>query len=102
MQVRVTDDARTELAISTDSSAWLFERLAVAIQDAFGGTWVAQLDGLDQRYWDLRLEDAVVTLHSEHYLGISLFPSAASPDAQAAARLVRRIARFLATYDPAV
>lgn len=93
MKPRFADDL--ELVISEQSDWNEFDALAAKIQQHVGGTWVSQLDGLDQRYWDLRVGNAVVTLHLEHDAGISLFPSADVGDPEASAGLLRRIAAFL-------
>ena len=52
----------------SEKSNWeLFDSIAVAIVRQFGGRWVKQLAGLDQRYWDMELNDVLLTLHLEHY-----------------------------------
>lgn len=95
MKLRLSEDH--ELAISERADWRLFGDLAARLRDHFDGEWLAQLDGLDQRYWDLRVGRAVVTLHLEHHLGISLFPAQDESDREASVELVRRIAVFLAS-----
>lgn len=61
-----------EIRIS-DSADWdLFENLAKIFEKDLGGYWKERLDGADQRYWDLVVEEQVLTLHLEHYLGVSV------------------------------
>jgi hypothetical protein len=63
-----------ELRLS-DTSDWpLFERIASSLEKHFKGQWAKKLDGTDQRYWDLVIPSLGigVTLHLEHYAGISL------------------------------
>ena len=84
-----------EIALSEESDWQRFEELADAIQRACGGTWTVRLDGPDQRYWDLAVGNALVTLHLEHSLGISLFAARDAPDREASVRLVGRIGSLL-------
>ncbi|HET7539507.1 MAG TPA: hypothetical protein VFK05_06540 [Polyangiaceae bacterium] len=35
-----------------------------------------KLDGFDERYWDLVIGDAKLTLHLQHYFGITVYPTA--------------------------
>ena len=86
---------RVEVHLSEESSWKLFDSIAAAIVHQFGGRWVQQLDGLDQRYWDLKLNDVLLTLHLEHYTGISLFPAQEPGDLTAANSLVETIGAFL-------
>ncbi|PVZ42459.1 DUF3630 family protein [Pseudomonas sp. CC120222-01a] len=50
-----------------------FESVAQVLEQGLGGCWKEKLDGLDQRYWDLVVGEQTLTLHLEHYLGISVF-----------------------------
>lgn len=79
-----------ELIISNDSSWAEFERLSDAICAEFGARVLEKLDGLDQRYWDLKMTDGMVTLHLEAQLGISLY--AQTTDGEV---VVRKIGDFL-------
>src|SRR5262249_32148359 len=54
----------------------LFERVAQRLQAGLQGQWIEQNDGPDQRYWDLKAAGGRVTLHLEHYLGITIYPTA--------------------------
>ncbi|KTC53657.1 hypothetical protein AO262_25730 [Pseudomonas fluorescens ABAC62] len=57
----------------SEKADWkLFEDLAWVLEQGLGGRWKEKLDGLDQRYWDLLVDKHTVTLHLEHYLGISV------------------------------
>jgi hypothetical protein len=88
-------DGRLEACLSEDSSWKLFNLIAATITEQFGGRWVMSADGLDQRYWDLKISDVVLTLHLEHYLGIFLFPAPDPSDVEAANSLVEAIGRYL-------
>ena len=91
----MTKGGRTEAHLSGDSDGRLFERIAGLIADRFNGRWVEKLDGLDQRYWDVEIGGLKLTLHSEHCLGISLFPAKEGANDPAAHRLVREIGAYL-------
>lgn len=64
---------RSELHISSESSWTLFEKIADALENELNGIWTGKVNGIDQRYWDLQIENKVITLHLEHYLGILAF-----------------------------
>ncbi len=81
--------------VSRESDWTVFERSADLLAEAFRGRWSEQADGLDQRYWDLAVGDVKVTLHLEHYLGISLFPAEGTKDMEKANELVLRMGRYL-------
>lgn len=56
-----------------DASDWaLFDRFASTLVERLGAVPGERLDGLDQRYWSFSVRGLRVTLHLEHYLGISL------------------------------
>jgi hypothetical protein len=88
-----------EIRISEVADWQLFDRVAQALQRQFGGTWSAQLDGIDQRYWDLEVADAWITLHLEHYLGISVSIAPDAPDPLASRRLLGHIAAFVSSGE---
>jgi len=64
---------RLEIAPQCDWA--LFDRIAGILEVELGGTWSERLDGKDERYWDLRTASGKLTLHLQHYLGISLYPT---------------------------
>ncbi|WP_235661510.1 DUF3630 family protein [Pseudomonas coronafaciens] len=49
--------------------------MARVLEQRLGGRWIEKLDGLDQRYWDLLVDENTLTLHLEHYTGISIVRS---------------------------
>jgi hypothetical protein len=87
------------LRVSDDSDWDLFERVAGALRSRFGGEWEAQLDGPDQRYWDLRVGEGLVTLHLEHYVGISIFAAPAASAPEASAELLEEISAHLSSLE---
>ena len=88
-------DGKTEACLSEVASRELFESIAHTIESHFGGRWVRQLDGIEQRYWDLEINGVVLTLHLEHYLGISLLPASGFSDMAMATSLVEAIGAFV-------
>ena len=77
-------DGQTQFELTVcDSADWsLFERIACLLEVELDGSWTAKVDGLDERYWDLEVEAQQLTLHLQHFLGITLYlvgPSDADP-----------------------
>ncbi len=65
--------AYPQIEVSDESDWKHFDQVANQLLEALNGEWLEQLDGLDQRYWDLEAEGGVIVIHLEHYLGISIF-----------------------------
>jgi hypothetical protein len=63
------DEWAAELHLAEDPDR--FRQTAESLRELLGGEWTAQLDDLDQSYWDLSTSAGVVTVHREHYLGVS-------------------------------
>jgi hypothetical protein len=58
----------------TDSSDWKeFERINAEFVRVFSAKSVAVADGLDEAYYDYMVRETLVTVHLQHYLGISIF-----------------------------
>lgn len=91
-----TRNGKTEAILSEKPDWDLFNRIADLITKEFNAKWVEKADGLDQRYWDFEIENVRLTLHLEHYLGISLFP--AKDDK--ANYLVQKIGNYLEAHIP--
>ncbi len=78
-EIQLTEEyGKSELHISSDSSWTLFEKIAEVLERELNGIWVEKTDGIDQRYWDLKIENEILTLHLEHYLGIIAFSNSKS------------------------
>ena len=67
---------RVEIHLADDPEQ--FRQLAESLRSLLGGLWTAQLDGLDQSYWDLSTPYGTVTIHREHYLGVSVWGASAA------------------------
>jgi len=95
MEIKDTAETGRIEAILSDESDWnLFDQIADSIAVEFNGYWIEKLDGLDNRYWDIAIEGIILTLHLEHYLGISLFPKYNEVKAKL---LIQKIVKFLET-----
>ncbi|MBB1604929.1 MULTISPECIES: DUF3630 family protein [unclassified Pseudomonas] len=79
-----------EIEISESADWQLFENVAQVLEQGLGGYWKEKLDETDQRYWDLAVGEQILTLHLEHYLGISmLIPDSAHETAQRVRTLLK-------------
>ena len=90
-----TKDERLEITISEHADRRLFNGVADAILRKFRGKLITRLEGLDERYWDIEIVGVVVTLHLEHYTGISLY--AQNPTAN---NLIQEIGSYLEGIEP--
>jgi hypothetical protein len=90
-----TQNGRFEARLSEKSDWEVFNQIADSITEEFNGRWIEKVDGLDQRYWDIEIENERLTLHLEHYLGISLFST--KDGDEKAQNLVQRIGNYLET-----
>lgn len=88
-------DGRCEIAISEEADRRLFNGIADAILSKFKGTLVERLDGFDERYWDIEIDRKIVTLHLQHYVGITLFPENIEAN-----DLIREVGRYLEGIAP--
>lgn len=96
MKIRYSwKDERFEAIISDDSDWMLFNGIADAILTKFKGKLDQALDGWDDRYWDIEIRGSIVTLHLQHYLGISLFA-----DNKKANELIWNVGEYLQTIEP--
>jgi len=85
MKIERTPTGLVELRLSENPDD--FRRLAEVVQKALKGKWKHQADGLDQSYWDLDVDGEILTVHREHYLGVSVF---GQPD-EAKVRLLEKL-----------
>lgn len=71
MKFERTNSGQIEIRLSYDPGQ--FRRIAEKVRTKLGGEWLARIDGLDQSYWDLNVAGQKITVHREHYLGVSVF-----------------------------
>lgn len=94
--MRVTYESRsgrTDAMLSDNPDDLI--RVAGLIEERFRGVWVEKLNGLDQSYWDYSVAGVMLTLHREHYLGVSLFPATPETDLERANALVIEMGNYL-------
>ena len=77
---------RFEIHLAKDEGRFL--PLANEVRAVTGGHWTEILDGLDQSYWDLEVNEVVITVHREHFLGVSV-SGPGSAEGLAIARQIR-------------
>jgi hypothetical protein len=70
MEIVRTPTGLFEMSLSEDESQ--FVHFAGLVREALNGEWEEKINGLDQTYWDLNVQGEIVTLHREHYLGVSV------------------------------
>jgi hypothetical protein len=71
MKIERTSTGKIELRLSDDPDQ--FKRLAEVVRKKLEGRWTEQLDEFDQSYWDLDVGGKKITVHREHFLGVSVF-----------------------------
>ncbi len=87
MKIERTLDGTIEIRLSNDPNR--FECLAEIVRKKLSGKWMKQLEGIDQSYWDLDVHGKTVTVHREHYLGVSVFCDDDAPRRQMLEQLQR-------------
>jgi hypothetical protein len=77
----------------SEKADWkLFEDVARVLEQGLGGRWKDKIDGLDQRYWYLLVDEHTLTLRLEHYMGISIVvPDRADDTAQRVCALLNQL-----------
>ena len=93
------DDNFINLDLSGDSDNLLFQMIADELSGTFKVQWKVQADGLDQRYWDFEIQEITLTLHLEHYLGISIFADKTKTDTEKAKRVLLELETFFKTWN---
>jgi hypothetical protein len=71
MKIERTPTGKAELRLSDDTEQ--FKSLAEAVRRKLAGKWVERLDDFDRSYWDLDVQGQTITVHREHFLGVSVF-----------------------------
>ena len=77
MNIEYTTTGRIELHLTDDPDQ--FRNIAEMVRVILAGRWTEQIDGLDQSYWDLDVQGTLITVHREHYLGVSVFCDDGAP-----------------------
>ena len=101
MNVRYYDEAKSFNAeLFRDSDGSVFQLIANELSKVFNVQWKAKIDGSDQRYWDFEFKATELTLHLEHFLGISIYIYKTEPDFENAKRVLEEIGDHFKTWNP--
>ena len=84
------------IVVSTNSSRFAFHWAAIKLRFGLGGAWAQRVSEMDTMYWDLVVDGASITLHLEHYLGISVYPTDGSNASDDSRELLERAYDVLA------
>lgn len=71
MKIDTTDTGLLEVWVSRNPDD--FRDWAKRVKSLLDGRWTEKLDDLDESYWDLKVGELTVTVHRQHYLGVSVF-----------------------------
>jgi hypothetical protein len=94
------DDKRINVELLRESDRSLFQMIAKEISDKFNVKWKPKIDGLDQRYWDFEFKGITLTLHLEHFLGISVFADKTETNIEHAKPVLEEIGNHFKTRNP--
>ena len=101
MDVRYYEEARIFGAeLIRDSDGPVFQLIADELTKVFKIQWTAKLDGFDQRYWDFDYRGATLSLHLEHFLGISIFVKKPETNLKNAKKILEEIGEHFKTWNP--
>jgi hypothetical protein len=70
-------DGRLAIRLSSEAVTFPFVDFAQALADEYQGDIVERVGflGTDEIYWDIRIRGHVLTLHSQHFIGVFLCAS---------------------------
>jgi hypothetical protein len=101
MKVRNHEDEKfINLDLFEDSDWTLFQMIANELVETFKIQWKTQADGLDQRYWNFEYKGVTLTLHLEHYFGISIFAERSKNHLEKARQVLSEITSHFAEWNP--
>ena len=101
MDVKYYENERSiGAAIFRDSDGSVFQLIADELTEVFKVQWKSKLDGFDQRYWDFRFKGTILTLHLEHYVGISILVKKPEMNRESAKQVLEEIGDYFKTWNP--
>ena len=101
MDVRYYEEERIFGAeLIRDSDGPVFQLIADELTKVFNIQWKAKLDGFDQRYWDFDYRGVTLSLHLEHFLGISIFVKKPETNTKDAKKILQEIGEHFKTWNP--
>jgi hypothetical protein len=101
MDIRLSEDEKfINIELFRDSDGPVFQLIANELTEAFNVQWKTKVDGLDQRYWDFEFKGSTLTLHLEHFLGISIFVDRSEINIERAKQVLSEIGNYFITWNP--
>ena len=101
MNTRYYEDEKfINVDLSEDSDGFVFQTIAKELEDAFHIKWKTQATGLDQRYWDFEMNNIILTLHLEHYIGICVFADKNETNMEKAEDALKVIEKHFKIWNP--
>ena len=88
-----------QITVSEPADMSLFEKIASVIESEIEGQWIEKLTSPDQCYWDFETEGEKLTLHYEHYLGISIFPADGEHHSPESIDLLKKVYQILSNLS---
>jgi hypothetical protein len=86
-----------DLSVHVSDDPEDFLKIALQASKILGGELGQCFHGLDQSYWDICANGRTITVHREHYCGISIF----SADEPTSIGLLKQYAYATGCFDPA-
>lgn len=73
MNEHFDESGRLSIELASLDSDDLFQCFANRIVKEFDATIINKLNGLDQKYWDFNISSTTIVLHSDTFMGISIY-----------------------------
>jgi hypothetical protein len=86
---------RENFILTDSSNRELFEQIGNYLETELRLKPLAKLSGTDQFYWDYKVDNIQLTLHLEHYSGISIYPAKSSQPAAEELKIVHFVADLI-------
>lgn len=100
MDIRYYEEEKfLHLELYGDSDRTIFQLIADELSKTFNVEWKEKINGFDQRYWDFKYGGFILTLHLEHYLGISIHTQKTG-DNKSAQQILEEIGNHFKTWNP--
>ena len=101
MDVKYYENERTiDAELLRESDGSIFQLIADELTKVFNVQWKTKLDGFDQKYWDFDFKGIPLTLHLEHFLGISIFVEKSKTNIENARRVLDEIGNHFKNWIP--
>ena len=94
------DDKFMNAELLRDLGGSVFQLIADELTKVFKVQWKTKIDGFDHRYWDFEFKGITLTLHLEHFLGISIFVEKSGTDNESAKYVLEAIGDHFKSWNP--